>query len=154
MKEITGDLWIVVCDARCITTNGTITGALHRGVMGRGVAKQAKDRYPGIEAILGQRLQQHGNHTQLLAEPADGVPLVALPVKRHWMDKADFELIKRSLEELVVLTEARGWQTVLLPRPGCGNGRQLWEDVEKICRPRLDDRFTVVYRGTGRQWEA
>lgn len=33
---------------------------------------------------------------------------------------------------------------LILPRPGCGNGRLRWEDVRKILEPILDDRFTVV----------
>jgi hypothetical protein len=153
MKEITGDLWAQVCDARCITTNGTVTNA-GRGVMGRGVARQAKDRYPGIELHLGRMVRRFGNHTQLLVDEPDGVPLIALPVKHNWPDKADLLLIKRSMTELVTLTDTRGWQVVVLPRPGCGNGKLHWDQVERLITPLLDDRFLVVYAGTGERWEA
>jgi hypothetical protein len=154
MKEITADLWMQLCDVRCVTTNGTITN-IGRGVMGRGVAREAKDRYPGVEAHLGRMLRRFGNHTMLLVEAApDRIPLVAIPVKHEWHQRADLLLVKRSIEELVALTEKQGWQNVMLPRPGCGNGQQKWEDVERIVRPLLDDRFTVVYRGTGKYWQA
>src|SRR5262245_19870798 len=155
MRAVSGDLWALARDARCITTNCTVTRN-HRGVMGRGVAKQAKDRYLGAEQQLARYLRRAGNHTGVLFEGSDqgGPPLIALPVKHEWHQKADINLIKRSLDELVVLTTERGWQTVLLPRPGCGNGKLGWHLVEKLCTPRLDDRFVVVYRGTGEGWEA
>src|SRR5262245_30143741 len=155
MKEITGDLWAQLCDVRCVTTNGSITN-IGRGVMGKGIALEAKQRYPGVEAQLGRLLRRYGNHTMILAEAApDRIPLVSLPVKHRWEDKrADLLLVKRSVIELVALAETHGWTNVLLPRPGCGLGQQKWEDVERLIRPVLDDRFTVVYRGTGKYWEA
>lgn len=145
MREIDGDLWEIPGDARCITTNGTIKRDA-RGVMGRGVARQAKNRYLALERTLGGHLQLHGNHTGVLIEagPTCAMPLIALPVKHVWEHKADLVLVARSVDELVVLTEARGWQTVLLPRPGCGNGGLAWVAVEKVLRKRLDDRFLVV----------
>ena len=151
MKEITGDLWEQLCDARCITTNGTVTNK-GAGVMGRGVARQAKVRYPGIEARLGQLVRRYGNHTQLLVE--EGVPLVALPVKHEWPEKADLLLIKRSCTELVALADKHLWHTIVLPRPGCGNGKLHWDQVERVIAPILDERFVVVYAGTGDRWEA
>ena len=36
------------------------------------------------------------------------------------------------------------WQVVVLPRPGCGNGRLDWFLVERTIAPWLDDRFVVV----------
>ena len=151
MKEIEADLWRMLCDARVVTTNGTITNK-GRGVMGKGVAKDAKDRYPGVEAKLGRLLRRDGNHVCVLAEYP--IPLVALPVKHEWHQKGDYDLIKRSVIELVALVDARGWQVVMLPRPGCGNGQLHWVYVEKMIRPLLDDRFTVVSRGTGPKWQA
>ncbi|HRQ42375.1 MAG TPA: hypothetical protein PLD25_31040 [Chloroflexota bacterium] len=50
----TGDVWTayVAADLFLITTNATITvqGAL---VMGRGIARQAKERFPGLDIALG-----------------------------------------------------------------------------------------------------
>lgn len=149
MREIEADLWVLTGDARCITTNGSIkTG--DKGVMGRGVARQAAVLYPGAEAALGRYLTANGNHTGVIFEADDVVtiPLVALPTKHFWFEKADAQLIKRSLAELIALTDARNWHTVLLPRPGCGKstGGLLWEFMRPLCAKRLDDRFLVVER--------
>jgi len=156
MREITGDLWRVEgIDARCITTNGTLTKT-GRGVMGRGIARQATQRYPNIEKQLAGHLRLKGNHVGVLLEPSAEVsmPLVVFPVKHEWHEHADLNLIKQSAEELVALTDERQWQLVALPRPGCGNGHLSWALVEKIIRPRLDDRFVVVYAGGGPRWQA
>lgn len=155
MKEEMGNLWEFAGDARCITTNGSIKKDKH-GVMGRGVARQAKQYYPGVDELLGAHLEANGNHTGVLVEGnRQTMTLVALPVKRTWDAKAEVVLIKRSLDELIALADARGWKTVILPRPGCGNGRLSWEWVVKpLVESRLDDRFVVVYAGTGRQWDA
>lgn len=148
MIERVTDLWSTPCCARCITTNGTIkTGG--RGVMGRGTALQAKRRLAGLEITLAAQLRQHGNHVAVLSytgSKAAPVPLVMFPVKHQWYDDADLDLIRQSAQELLVLATVRGWQTVLLPRPGCGNGQRTWTEVEPILAPILDDRFVVVSR--------
>lgn len=149
MREAFGDLWTMRADAVCITTNGYVTTA-GRGVMGRGVAAQAKRRFPGIDKALGEALTKNGNHVQIIAWWGDGVALVAFPVKHVWRDAADLGLIRRSCAELVVLADnprgkaGRTWERILLPRPGCGNGRLRWEDVSPIVEPLLDDRVVIV----------
>lgn len=146
MTELVADLWWVAeqnADAVCITTNGTITRG-GRGVMGRGVALQATQRYPRMRKTLGAHLVEHGNHVGILLP---GPPaLVSFPVKREWHEAADLDLIERSTHELLILTQDRGWTRVVLPRPGCGNGRRQWETVKPILADYLNDRFVVVTR--------
>jgi hypothetical protein len=146
MIERCEDLWLVTnCDARCITTNGTIK-ADGRAVMGRGVALQACRIYQALRKIQGQALQAHGNVPTILL-PAVTPQLVSFPVKRHWYDWADLDLIEQSARLLVALTDREGWRRVVLPRPGCYNGHRDWtREVEPILRPVLDDRFLVVHR--------
>lgn len=140
MREETGDLWQLSADARCITTNGAITtrGAC---VMGRGCAAEAKDRFRGIEYDLGRLIRTNGNHVHELR-----TGLLSFPVKHHWREQADLELIARSAQELVALAELHPeWKRLLLPRPGCGNGRLQWESVSIVLTQVLtDDRFVIV----------
>lgn len=143
MTEDLLDLWEVPCEARCITTNGSIK-ANGRAVMGRGCAKQATERYPFLQKSLGELLQRIGNHVQILRLGAEEPILVVFPVKHAWDERADLDLIKRSAEELVALTDDMGWGKVVLPRPGCGNGQRKWPEVRVVIQGILDDRFLVV----------
>lgn len=147
------DLWSCLdADAICITTNGYVKQSGY-AVMGRGVAKQATERMPGIALDLGRAITRHGHRVIIVRSweppgtPAGvAIPIVAFPVKHHWCDAADPELIARSAGELNNLAGAMGWQKVVLPRPGCGNGRLSWDTVRPLLHD-LDDRFVVVTNG-------
>jgi len=154
MIEQRMDLWEAgtTADAVVITTNGTITGR-GLGVMGRGCALEAAQRYNALQAKPGRRpvplqrrlghyLAAHGNHVGVLVPPPP-LTLVVFPVKHEWMEPADPELISQSVHELIALADRLGWQRVVLPRPGCGNGGLTWDQVGPLCYP-LDDRFVVV----------
>ena len=144
MREIFGDLWTYPADARVVTTNGTVRndGA---AVMGRGCAAQLKDRFRHIEYALGQLLDRHGNHVFILTiEPE---PILSFPVKQHWKDKADIDLIIQSAYELRTIATAMDLKQVVLPRPGCGNGGLEWESLDGVkihLVNKLDDRFHVI----------
>lgn len=140
MKEITGDLWDFHKAGHwvVITTNGDVTRA-GLAVMGRGVAREAALRFTGIAAELAYRLRVHGNHVHAFGGERH---LLTFPVKHHWQERADLELIKRSVEELK--DAAQGFDTIYMPRPGCGNGKLKWEDVRPLL-VGLSDRFVVVW---------
>jgi len=149
MREERGDLWErgKSADAICITTNGFVknNGNL---VMGAGVAGQAQERWPRLPALFGRVVKDNGNHVYGLDMLHDDevTTLLTFPVKHVWYEEADYELIARSALELVELTDTMGWKEVVLPRPGCGNGKLSWFDVKPIIEPILDDRFVVVQK--------
>lgn len=138
MFETRGNLWTTDADVRVITTNGYVKkdGSC---VMGRGCALEAKSRFPGIEYRLGTLIAEHGNHAFILSGN-----LVTMPVKHNWWEEADPGLIVRSAKELVVYADQNGWNRVLLPRPGCGNGKLSWADVKPLLDPIFDNRFCVI----------
>ncbi|CAA9381680.1 MAG: hypothetical protein AVDCRST_MAG93-9220 [uncultured Chloroflexia bacterium] len=142
MQEIRGNLWAVEADLRLITTNGEITKS-GKVVMGRGCAKEARDGVPGIDIRLAGLVAKHGNRVMRCAR-VNGADLATFPVKHKWRESADLDLIRQSAVQLVTLTDRFGYQNVVLPRPGCGNGRRKWADVAPILKEVLDDRFSVV----------
>lgn len=149
MRERVGNVWKMVQsgDVLVITTNGMVRKN-GTAVMGRGIAQQAKNRMPWIEAELGRRLEEEGNHAFYLGGWM-GVIIVSMPVKHRWFEHADLELIIRSTTELVELVERLHLSftaTVFLPRPGCGNGGLDWADVKPSIEPLLDGRFVAVTR--------
>lgn len=149
MIEQTADLWSFSgtdADAICITTNGTIK-ANGEAVMGRGCAREARDQNPAIDRILGNAIAIRGNRPHLLRRRVTTTQppnLVSFPVKHHWYEKADIELIRQSAQSLALMATHHGWRKVILPRPGCGNGQLDWDDVKPVIEPLLDDRFVVV----------
>ncbi|MCZ7671791.1 MAG: hypothetical protein M5U34_34010 [Chloroflexi bacterium] len=53
---VTGNMWIpIVADLFLITTNSTLTRP-NKLVMGRGIALQAKERFPGLDTALGRQI--------------------------------------------------------------------------------------------------
>ena len=144
MREVTGNLWTFPADVRVITTNGAVKkdGGC---VMGRGCALEAKTRYPGIDKVLGQHIRLKGNIVSILREDdADGDTIVSFPVKHHWREEADPKLIEVSARTLSGYADLHGWRVIVMPRPGCGNGRLRWDDVRALLAPILDDRFHII----------
>lgn len=156
------------CSAIVITTNGFVAS---RGkcVMGRGCAKEARDRWAGIDLALGKLIRENGNGVHpLLTE--NGTTIVSFPVKpetvrcvagginlvSHAREKyregdqvpgflavAKPEIILGSVTELIRLSDACGFTRIVMPRPGCGAGELLWENVKPVLGRLLDDRFEV-----------
>jgi hypothetical protein len=144
MIEVQADLWkeaeahqaVVV-----ITTNGSVrTDGC--GVMGRGCALEARGRFDGIDKRLGEVIRTQGNHVALLWDA--GPVIYSFPVKHMWHQRADVRLIEQSARELADMANRMGFERVVMPRPGCGNGRLRWPDVKPLLEPFLDDRFVVV----------
>ena len=144
MKLAQGDLWSYPADWRIITTNGVVKKN-GEAVMGRGVAWQAKKRWPKLPLVLGEFLNNHGNHVAELIfkdeQTFEEIKLITFPTKHNWWEESDLVLIEQSCVEVASLLYN---ETFVMPRPGCGNGKLLWSDVKLIIEPKLDDRFTVL----------
>lgn len=115
--------------------------------MGRGCALEAVRYDKALKADLGRLLTEYGNHVFVLRHHPLRPLLLSFPVKHHWRQLADVDLIDRSAWELVIQVNALGLMgagSVLVPRPGCGAGGLLWEDVLPVLAKHLDDRFVAV----------
>ncbi|MCO5193151.1 MAG: hypothetical protein M9930_07645 [Anaerolineae bacterium] len=142
-----GDMWSVweSADLFVITTNSTLRadGAL---VMGRGIARQARNRFPGIAAALGRAIAQtygSGGVYGLLVSPSwPTAKLAAFQVKRDWRDTAALDLIRRSTALLVTWCSAHPDSQVHLNLPGIGNGR-LSRDVVIPIISALPETVTI-----------
>lgn len=143
MQLVYGDFWQYEADFHVITTNGDVRkdGAC---VMGRGVAEQAKGRFPHLPYVLGGMLKENGNVVQDLGEwgrlGERAYHLWAFPVKHHWRDQADLALIEQSvlaLQAAALHSPASRHKRFVLVRPGVGNGQRHWAEVEPLvaCLP-------------------
>lgn len=137
MREIIGNIWDYHDNGNwiVITTNGTVKKN-GEAVMGRGIAKQAVERFPELPFRLGRMITEKGNIVSFIHD----LKIITLPVKFNWWEKADIKLIERGIS---VLSEQRIEETYMV-RPGCGNGGLAWRNVKPILEKYLDDRFIVV----------
>ena len=139
MFETVGDIWEYSTTAIIvITTNGSLTRD-GRAVFGRGVAKQAALRYPGLAEKLGILLSEEGSHVFDL-----GCGIVTFPVEETAWSQPDLRIIARSAVELRLLADRSGWKLIVVPRPGCGGGGLAWKDVRPLLEPCFDNRFLVI----------
>jgi hypothetical protein len=146
LKEIQGDLWDFLEKGHWIVipTNGSIKKN-GEAIMGRGLALEAKQKFPSLPKELGEHIRAEEN----TIGDFHRFRLITFPVKDKWYEKADLDLIEHMCRELVILLDkefATIPSPVYIPRVGCGNGRLKWEDVKPILERHLDDKFIVVHR--------
>jgi len=140
MREVVGDMWVYEGRKNfflLITTNGYVKKD-GTGVMGRGCALEAAERYPDLPRYLGLSIKRRGNVVSLL-QPG----LYSFPVKHKWDEAADIKLIKQSVVKLKEMAEKHPERRYVLPRPGCGNGRLRYEDVRPLLKT-LPDNVLVI----------
>lgn len=134
-------------DAICFTSNGVVktNGEL---VMGAGIAKAFRYRWPDLPKRFGAVVRLDGNRVQYYEQQLTyekDIFIVSFPTKNHWKDDSDIELIKKSANELIQLTDRMKWKSVGLTKPGCGLGGLSWNEVSKVVGPILDDRITIFH---------
>lgn len=141
----TGNMWTAYesADLFLISTNSMLRrdGAL---VMGRGIAKEARDRFPGLDKALGQQIQKQCGNPSAPLRPGLGVygllisprwpaaRLGAFQVKTNAMQAASLVLIQKSTTALCVWCQEHPQASVHLNFPGIGAGRLLREKVLPI----------------------
>lgn len=145
MIEQVGNIFEQV-DAYAIgfTSNGVVKRQGGDLVMGAGVAKLFKEKYPVLPKIFGELVRTKGNHVYFTAHY--GAPLIfSFPTKKHFAEKADLKLIEQSAKELVIYVTEQKFNIVYLCKPGCGLGGLDWEtQVKPVISPILDDRFIIL----------
>lgn len=146
MQEIKGNLWDYYGKPNhivCITTNCSLKSDLHTAVMGKGIAKEALDRFPGIDLKLGNIIRKG-----LGSRCFELVPGVwSFPTKNDWRQPSFLEFIDGSARSLRLISTSDVWRnhTFIIPRPGCGCGGLDWRDVKLGLELIFsEDRFKII----------
>ena len=142
MVELEGNIWDFlpnVADRNLryfylgITINGNVkkNGEL---VMGRGIAAQAKQRYPKLARVFGQYHRVHGLRVNFQQVFDRGVYrfFFGFPTKIDWWKPASLELIEQSCRELQSTMRGNPNLVCYMTRPGCGNGGLKWDVVKPL----------------------
>lgn len=115
-----GNMWSCfdTTDHFLITTNAIVKadGCL---VMGRGIAKQCRDKFANIDFAMGRAVQSASFAYGIIL----GAKIGLFQVKYHWQDDAKIELIKMSADMLSVYARKNPNKRIDLNFPGIGNGK-------------------------------
>jgi O-acetyl-ADP-ribose deacetylase (regulator of RNase III) len=144
----TGDIFKSNCKALVNPVNV-------EGVMGAGLAKQFKDRFPGNFEIYKRACDRayfgHNDSVRVLPVPvfAEGIDwIVNLPTKVRWRDRSSVELIELGLVSLSMWLVASEVESIAIPALGCGLGKlNWWLDVKPLIAQHLSelsDRVDIV----------
>jgi hypothetical protein len=173
MRLVKEDIWNFKDGAIGIPTNGYLTSK-GKAVMGKGLALQAKQKYPDSELGLANLIKTHGHHVgfilmnpvKLLSIPVKPVSKVLasekdkdciLPHVRHLYPvgvtapgfhcKAELNIIENSLLELLEFMPENDLETVYLPLLGCGNGGlDVRDDLYPLLlKMKLPDSIVIVF---------
>jgi hypothetical protein len=147
MRLITGDLWSEIGRANLIlvTTNAVVTRS-GRLVMGRGAAREARDRFPGFDADLGAAILGSPSPYGVAVAQRDYHPVTwlgAFQVKHHWKDRAQPDLIAFSVERLATITNR--YARIAMNFPGIGNGGLQPEVVLPLLQ-KLPNHVFIYHR--------
>jgi len=126
MKTVTKDIW------EFRDTHWIVIPTNLQGPMGRGLAQQAKTRWPGLELRWKRQCAQEGR-TVFWSGPDYNISLILFPVKYRWKEPADLKLIEKSLETISNFEEPTA-----IPQIGCGFGERDWvKEIEPLMEKYL-----------------
>ncbi len=137
------DLFLVTCNSY-VTRDGAV-------VMGRGIARVARDTFAGVDKDFGAKIEHLGDYGVLLHPEYPANKLALFQVKRHFANNAKLSLIKRATNELCNIVRTLGLDVVALNYPGIGNGGLSFNSVRPIIEA-LPDSVNVWQFGK-EQWQ-
>lgn len=129
------------------------------GVMGRGIALQFKNTFPGnfeayAEACNREEVQPGRMFVYETGFMHNPKYIVNFPTKRHWRGKSRIEDIEVGLRALVEEIRARGIRSIAIPPLGSGLGGLDWGSVRAridAAMRELGDVRVTVFEPNGQQ---
>ena len=112
------------------------------GVMGKGLAKEFKLRYPDNYKAYAQacRTGRISPSRPLVFELETGEAprfIINMATKRHWRDNSKLSDIDQGLKALAEILQSEKIKSLALPAIGAGLGNLRWEDVKALIEKRL-----------------
>jgi len=98
------------------------------GVMGKGLAKTTKERYPNVWRVYRRAFEEGGLHPHrpLIATAYPGRQVLCFHTKRHWRDASKVDDIEMGLRYLVDNYRVMYIDSIAIPAIGCGLGGLDW----------------------------
>lgn len=123
------------------------------GVMGKGVAKEFKNRWPEnykeYKKLCDDKKLRPGimfTHDQGGIFSSNHRYLINFPTKDHWRSKSKMEYITDGLDAFAAEIKRLNIKSVSIPPLGCGNGGLPWDDVRVQIESKLSGIDGVEFR--------
>ena len=126
-------------------TDAVVNTVNTKGVMGKGIALQFKERFPenykqykkACEAGDVETGKVFVTETGLLLNPRY---IINFPTKEHWKNPSKMEYIYEGLNDLVRVIKEKGIRSIAIPPLGCGNGGLDWNEV----KPAIEHALSAI----------
>lgn len=104
------------------------------GVMGAGLAKQFRMRFPGLFDVYRSACAsgQLSIGTLHLYQPSSLPWVLNFPTKVHWRKPSLLQYIRRGLQVFAEQSQSLGIQSIAFPPLGCGLGGLFWREVKLL----------------------
>lgn len=115
------------------------------GVMGKGLAKAFKERFPENFKLYQQACSTGQMQIGKLLVTGSQPLIINLPTKQHWRSKSKLEDVAQGIKSLVVCLEKQHITSVAIPKLGCGLGGLDYDEVLPVLKQHLEPLATKCY---------
>lgn len=117
------------------------------GVMGKGLAKEFKKRYPEMFKEYQLYCKQGSlDIGKLWLYKTDHKWILNFPTKKSWRSPSKIEYIEAGLSKLTLTYAEKGITSIAFPLLGCGNGGLDWETgVQPLFKKYLNKLPMDIY---------
>lgn len=137
IRYVNGDLFKSKADALVNPVNSV-------GVMGAGLAKKFKEKYPDMFDKYRELCKQgkfYGGYIHIYQIRGEKRFIVNFATKEHWKDKSKIEYIIAGLATLhdILRYTPIPIKSIAIPALGCGYGGLKWDEVKEAIEDYLSD---------------
>jgi len=129
--DLTGNIFSSSANAIVITVNC-------EGVMGAGIALDAKNRWPEIYDLYSKRCELNGFHVgEIMWADSVSKKVALFPSKKLWRAPSKLSYISDGLDTLRIDIDQMSITSIALPHLGCSNGGLTWSEVKPLIVEKL-----------------
>ncbi len=126
------------------TTEAVLNPVNCIGLMGAGLAKQFRNKYPNMFKHYSDACRRGvlAPGRLLIYDRETFDPpfyIINFPTKNDWRQPSKLEYIESGLIALVRILKPMGVNSISVPKLGCGLGELDWEDVNSLIKKYLSD---------------
>lgn len=134
-----------------------VHGCNAQGVMGKGIAKSIREKWPNVYEVYRQEYETNGLHLgQVIfvgASEGFGPPILANAITQdHYANKSgepgvfvDYDAIRQCMKSVAAYCRHNAFMDITMPKIGAGLGGGDWNVIEKIIEYELEDFNVTVY---------